>query len=73
MVSFENIAWASLFFLAPLDAFITQLKYYQKHFKLLLRLPLVHILAEMRSILMNNVVNYANILKSISISEYILY
>ena len=31
-------------------------------------LPLVHIFEEMRSILMNNTVNYFNIFKSISIS-----
>ena len=31
-------------------------------------LPLVHVFEEMRSILMNNSVNYYNILKSISIS-----
>ena len=35
--SFENIAWASLFFFAPLDAFITRLKFCLTHFKLLLR------------------------------------
>ena len=31
-------------------------------------LPLVHVFEEMRSILINNTVNYSNILKSISIS-----
>ena len=31
--SFENIAWASLFFLAPLDVFIILLKYYHCLFK----------------------------------------
>ena len=51
----ENIAWASLFFLAPLVAFIIQLKlpnWLQVVSKLL---PLVHIFEETRNILINEV------------------
>ena len=62
--SFENIAWASLFFLAPLGCI-----YYPTSLQVIAKaLPLVHIFEEMRSILMNNSVNYFNIAKSISIS-----
>ena len=67
--SFENIAWASLFFLAPLGCIYYPIDilplWLQDVAKLL---PLVHIFEEMRSILMNNTVNYFNIIKSISIS-----
>tara|TARA_B100000676_G_C17949215_1_gene771051 strand:- start:668 stop:1228 length:561 start_codon:yes stop_codon:yes gene_type:complete len=67
--SFENIAWASLFFLAPLGCIYypieilpTSLQYVAKS------LPLVHIFEEMRNILVNNTVNYFDIIKSISLS-----
>ena len=65
--SFENIAWASLFFLAPLDVFIFNqcTEFLQVIAK---GLPLVHIFEEMRSILLNNSVNNLNIVKSIFIS-----
>ena len=65
--SFENIAWASLFLARgciyyPIEILPTSLQIIAK------ALPLVHIFEEMRSILINNSVNYFNILKSISIS-----
>ena len=67
--SFENIAWASLFFLAPLGCIYYPIDILPVALQFLAKaLPLVHIFEEMRSILMNNTVDYFNIFKSISIS-----
>ena len=67
--SFENIAWASLFFLAPLGCIYYPIDILPLTLQIIAKgLPLVHIFEEMRSILMNNTVNYLNIFKSISIS-----
>ena len=67
--SFENIAWASLFFLAPLGCIYYPIDILPNILQIVAKgLPLVHVFEEMRSILMNNSVNYYNILKSISIS-----
>ena len=67
--SFENIAWASLFFLAPLGCIyypIEILPIWLQHIAKLL--PLVHIFEEMRNILIYDIVNYYQILKAIFIS-----
>ena len=67
--SFENIAWASLFFLAPLGCIYYPIEILPFTLQIIAKaLPLVHIFEEMRSILMNNTVNYSNIFKSITIS-----
>ena len=67
--SFENIAWASLFFLAPLGCIYYPIEILPEILQVIAKLlPLVHIFEEMRSILMSNLVDYGNILKSISIS-----
>ena len=67
--SFENIAWASLFFLAPLGCIYYPIEILPISLQVIAKgLPLVHIFEEMRSILMNNSVDYLNIFKSISIS-----
>ena len=67
--SFENIAWASLFFLAPLGCIYYPIDILPLSLQIIAKgLPLVHIFEEMRSILINNTVNYFNIFKSISIS-----
>tara|TARA_B100000524_G_C23572549_1_gene342398 strand:- start:107 stop:733 length:627 start_codon:yes stop_codon:yes gene_type:complete len=67
--SFENIAWASLFFLAPLGCIYYPIEILPDVLQIIAKgLPLVHVFEEMRSILINNSVNYYNILKSISIS-----
>ena len=67
--SFENIAWASLFFLAPLGCIYYPIEilpvWLQSIAKLL---PLVHIFEEMRNILIYDSVNYLQILKAIFIS-----
>ena len=67
--AFENIAWASLFFLAPLGCIYYPIEILPNFLQIIAKgLPLVHIFEEMRSILMNNSVNYVNIIISITIS-----
>ena len=67
--SFENIAWASLFFLAPLGCIYYPIEILPSSLQIIAKaLPLVHIFEEMRSILLNGNVNYFDIIKSISIS-----
>ena len=70
--SFENIAWASLFFLAPLGCIYYPLEILPEWLQYVAKLlPLVHIFEEMRNILINDIINYSQIIKSIGIS--ILY
>ena len=67
--SFENIAWASLFFLAPLGCIYYPIEILPFTLQVIAKgLPLVHIFEEMRNILMTETVNYINIFKSIIIS-----
>ena len=67
--SFENIAWASLFFLAPLGCIYYPIEILPEWLQLLAKLlPLVHIFEEMRNILVVGEVVYQNIFKSIIIS-----
>ena len=67
--SFENIAWASLFFLAPLGCIYYPIEILPYSLQLVAKaLPLVHIFEEMRNILLNNSVNLFEIAKSIAIS-----
>tara|TARA_Y100000590_G_scaffold452264_1_gene595130 strand:- start:311 stop:1102 length:792 start_codon:yes stop_codon:yes gene_type:complete len=67
--SFENIAWASLFFLAPLGCIYYPVEILPESLQLIANaLPLVHIFEEMRNILLNNSVNLLEIVKSILIS-----
>ena len=67
--SFENIAWASLFFLAPLGCIYYPIEILPNSLQIIAKgLPLVHIFEEMRSILISGNVNYFDIIKSISIS-----
>ena len=61
--SFENIAWSSLFLLAPLGCIYYPIEILPEFFQSLAKaLPLVYIFEETRSILLNNVVNFENIL-----------
>ena len=70
--SFENIAWASLFFLAPLGCIYYPIEILPNWLQIIAKsLPLVHIFEEMRNILINDLINYYEISKSIIIS--ILY
>ena len=67
--SFENIAWASLFFIAPLGCIYYPVEILPDWLQVISKtLPLVHIFEEMRNILMTETVNFMNILKSIIIS-----
>ena len=71
--SFENIAWASLFFLAPLGCIYYPIEILPEWLQILSKLlPLVHIFEEMRNILIDQVVNYLQIVKAISISSLYL-
>ncbi|MFL2889514.1 MAG: ABC transporter permease [Pelagibacteraceae bacterium] len=68
--SFENIAWASLFFLAPLGCIYYPIEILPSFLQYIAKLlPLVYIFEEMRNILINGTVNYFTLLKSISISS----
>jgi ABC-2 type transport system permease protein len=67
--SFENIAWASLFFLAPLGCIYYPIEILPDWLQIIANLlPLVHIFEEMRNILIDNVVNYNDVLKASLIS-----
>ena len=67
--SFENIAWSSLFLLAPLGCIYYPLEILPESLQVIANaLPLVHIFEEMRNILLNNSVNWHEIYKSILIS-----
>jgi len=67
--SFENIAWASLFFLAPLGCIYYPIEILPEWLQIIAKLlPLVHIFEEMRSVLIHGIVNYSYILKAIFIS-----
>ena len=63
--SFENIAWASMFFLAPFGCVYYPVEILPEWLQPIVNLlPLVHIFEEMRNILVNNTVEYLNILKA---------
>ena len=67
--SFENIAWASLFFLAPLGCIYYPIDILPEWLQMIAKLlPLVHIFEEMRNILIYDSVNNFQILKAIIIS-----
>ena len=67
--SFENIAWASLFFLAPLGCIYYPIDILPNWLQVIAKLlPLVHIFEEMRNILIYDSVNNFQILKAIVIS-----
>ncbi len=67
--SFENIAWASLFFLAPLGCIYYPVEILPEWLQLIAKLlPLVHLFEEMRSILIDNIVNYHAVFKACLIS-----
>ena len=69
--SFENIAWASLFFLAPLGCIYYPIEILPGWLQIIAKLlPLVHIFEEMRNILIYDIINYSQILKAIFISFF---
>ena len=64
--AFENVAWSSLFILAPLGCVYYPMSILPDWLQILAKgLPLVYIFEEARSILLNNVVNYSNIVTAL--------
>jgi len=70
--AFENVAWSSLFLLAPLGCIYYPLSILPDWLQIIAKgLPLVYIFEEVRSILLNNIVNYSNIMSALLLN--ILY
>ena len=64
--SFENIAWASLFFLAPLGCIYYPIEILPVFFQIIAKgLPLVYIFDETRNILINGSINYTNLIYAV--------
>ena len=64
--AFENVAWSSLFLLAPLGCIYYPLSILPDWLQIIAKtLPLVYIFEEVRSILLNNIVNYSNIMSAL--------
>ena len=69
--AFENTAWSSLFLLAPLGCVYYPLSILPEWLQILAKgLPLVYIFEEARSILINNVVNYNNIMNALALNAF---
>ena len=67
--SFENIAWSSLFLLAPLGCIYYPIEILPEFFQDLARaLPLVHIFEEARHILVDKVVNYESVITAFKLN-----
>ena len=67
--AFENVAWSSLFLLAPLGCIYYPLSILPDWLQILAKLlPLVYIFEEVRSILLNNVVNFSNIISALTLN-----
>ena len=67
--AFENIAWSSLFLLAPLGCVYYPLSILPDWLQIIAKvLPLVYIFEEVRSILLNNVVDYSNIITALKLN-----
>ena len=67
--AFENIAWSSLFLLAPLGCVYYPLSILPDWLQVIAKiLPLVYIFEEVRSILLDNTVNYSNILTALKLN-----
>jgi len=67
--SFENIAWASLFFLAPLGCVYYPIEILPNFLQTVAKaLPLVHIFEEMRNVLVSQTISLFGLLKGIFIS-----
>ena len=63
--SFENIAWSSLFLLAPLGCIYYPIEILPTFFQIIAKsLPLVYIFDETRNILLNGLISYENLTKA---------
>jgi len=69
--AFENTAWSSLFLLAPLGCVYYPLAILPEWVQMLAKgLPLVYIFEEARSILVNDIVNYKNIMTALMLNLF---
>jgi len=69
--AFENTAWSTLFLLAPLGCVYYPLSILPDWLQILAKgLPLVYIFEEARSILVNNVVDYNNIMTALALNLF---
>ena len=69
--AFENTAWSSLFLLAPLGCVYYPLSILPDWLQILAKgLPLVYIFEEARSILVNNIVDYKNIMTALILNLF---
>ena len=67
--AFEGVAWSSLFLLAPLGCVYYPMSILPDWLQVVAELlPLVYIFEEVRSILLDNVVNYSNILTALKLN-----
>jgi len=67
--AFENVAWSSLFLLAPLGCIYYPLSILPDWLQILAKaLPLVYIFEEVRSILLNGIVDYSNIISALRLN-----
>ena len=67
--AFENIAWSSLFLLAPLGCVYYPMSILPDWLQVVAELlPLVYIFEEVRSILLDNVVDYSNIITALKLN-----
>ena len=72
--AFENIAWSSLFLLAPLGCIYYPIEILPEFFQTVAKfLPLVYIFEEARSILVSQVVNYSNIKNAFILNAIYLF
>ncbi len=71
--SFENIAWSTMFLLAPFGCIYYPVEILPQIFQsIAFALPLVYIFEETRNILVNGMVNYENILTAIYLNGFYL-
>jgi ABC-2 type transport system permease protein len=71
--SFENIAWSTLFLLAPFGCIYYPIETLPEIFqKIAYALPLVYIFEETRNILVNQFVNYKNIFEALYLNALYL-
>jgi len=69
--AFENVAWSSLFLLAPLGCIYYPLSILPDWLQIIAKgLPLVYIFEEVRSILLTNIVNYSNIMSALLLNIF---
>ena len=71
--SFENIAWSTMFLIAPFGCIYYPVEILPEIFQsIAFALPLVYIFEETRNILVNGIVNYENILNALYLNTFYL-